>query len=302
MRAIMTIFTQHRTKPPTPFRVRLQKGFIFTAALLLTVMIGYLRHITGPEYALSAFYLFPIVLSAWQVGLLGGVFISIASALSWLAADLSMAESFSHPYVPYLNESFRLLVFLFIVLLISKMKKLLTVQKQLARTDPLTGISNRLAFFEFAESEIHHARRFGHPVSILSLDVDNFKNINDQHGHREGDKLLRLVAGTIRTNIRIIDIVARFGGDEFVILLSRTNSDDAFQLGVKLQRKLLALMKQHNWAATASIGVATYEDIQVSIHDMLASADALMYSAKQNGKNMVMRRIITHSNTTSAIH
>ncbi|MFZ5571568.1 MAG: GGDEF domain-containing protein [Thermodesulfobacteriota bacterium] len=302
MRAILDLFRRPEPKAQGLGASRLSRGLVFAVSLLLTAAIGYLRHLTGPEYALSAFYIFPIALSAWLVGIWGGVSISAAGALSWLTADLSIIESFSNPYVPYVNETFRLLVFLFIALLISKMKALVESQKQLARTDPLTGISNRLAFFEFAESAIQHARRFGHPVSILSLDLDNFKSVNDCYGHREGDKLLRLVAGTIRANIRVIDIVARFGGDEFVILLSRTDSDAAFQLGVKLQRKLLALMKQNNWPATASIGVATYEDVQTSIHEMVASADALMYSAKQNGKNLVLRKISDQTKTSSGIH
>lgn len=283
-------------------RQRFRKWLIFSAAFLLTILIGYLRLVTGPEYALSVFYLVPIVLSAWHAGLAAGFCISTAGALSWLAADLSMVAAFSNPFVPYVNEALRFLVFLFITLMIAKMKKMFEIQKQLARTDPLTGISNRLAFFEFAEIEVNKAKRYGHPVSIISLDVDNFKAVNDQYGHREGDKLLRIVAGTIRANIRIIDIAARFGGDEFVILLSRTNSDDAYQLGVKLQRKLSTLMRQNNWTTTASIGVATYDHIPDDIHDMVASADALMYSAKQNGKNMVILKVISQGNSSMAVH
>ncbi len=293
---------QTKFKEAASGRLRLIKVLIFLAALLLTMAISYLRHVTGPEYALTAFYLMPIVLSAWLVGLSAGVCISLTSALSWLTADLSMAALFSNPFVPYVNQSLRFLVFLFITLMITKMKKMLEIQERLARTDPLTGISNRLAFFEYAEIEVNKAKRYGYPISILSLDVDNFKAVNDQFGHREGDNLLRVVAGTIRANIRIIDIAARFGGDEFVILLSRTNSDDAYQLGIKLQRKLSTLMRQNNWAASVSIGVATYDYMSENIHDMVASADALMYSAKQNGKNMVLLKVIARNERSMIIH
>jgi len=261
----------------------------------ITLFIGMLRYYTGSEYALSIFYLFPITLAAWNVNFKAGIFISLISALSWLIADLSMIERFSKPLIPFMNETFRLIVFL--SYLVSELRNAGEVQKKLARTDTLTGLLNRRAFFEYMDSEWNKARRFGYHVSIIYIDVDDFKTVNDIFGHHEGDKLLCSIANIIKSNIRIIDIAARFGGDEFAVLLPQTGSVDSCQVASKIQKKLLISTPEGQWQPSVSIGIATYECMPESIKEMIHRADKLMYAAKQSGKNTIRHQVLRNNKT-----
>jgi len=258
----------------------------------ISLFIGMLRFYTGSEYALSLFYLFPITLSAWNVHFKAGLFISLISALSWLTADLSMIGHFSEPFIPFINETFRLIVFIFMSYLVSELRKAGEIQKELARTDPLTGLLNRRAFFEYMDIEWNKAQRFGYHISVIYMDVDNFKTVNDIFGHNGGDKLLCSIATIIKSNIRIIDVAARFGGDEFAILLPQTGSDDSCRVASKIQNKLFSSSPAGQWRPSVSIGIATYECMPRSVKEMIHTADLLMYAAKQDGKNTIRHQVM----------
>jgi len=225
------------------------------------------------------------------------MFISFTSAVSWLIADLMMLNSFSNHLIPYLNETFRLIVFLIITCILSRLKTSLDNHKELARTDHLTGILNRRAFLDLANLELNKARRYRTPLSVLYMDVDNFKQINDRQGHRAGDELLRLVAKTIKNHIRAIDITARFGGDEFGILLSETGSESATLVARKLENKLIELVQHCGWPVTFSTGVVTFERLPASVGEMINAADSQMYLAKQNGKNRIQYKVIDENDS-----
>ena len=217
-----------------------------------------------------------------------------------------MVNVFSKAIIPYLNESFRLFVFIFVTFIIHKLKTALENQKELAATDPLTSVANRRAFYDLANLELKKARRYQTPISFLYLDIDNFKKINDNFGHPMGDQLLRSVAKTIEKNIRAIDLIVRFGGDEFGILLAETGAESATHVVGKLKNKLLELVRGNGWPVTFSIGVATFISPPGSIDEMIDVADAQMYLGKQNGKNRAQHKIIVeeskpycHLETTS---
>ena len=260
--------------------------------LFLILVIGIIRYHTGPELAFSLFYLFPIIFVTWHVGRWAGVLIATASTISWLVADLLMLSSFSNSFIPYLNETFRLIVFLIITEIIYRLKIAIENHKEIARTDHLTEIANRRAFFDLANLELNKARRYKTTISVLYLDIDNFKHINDLFGHHAGDRLLRSVAQTIKNNIRTVDISARLGGDEFAILLSETDSESAALVVKKLKIRLLELIRRNGWPATLSIGVVTFRRIPASVDEMIAASDAQMYLAKQNGKNRTRYKVI----------
>ena len=274
------------------------KALIVVICFAVALTIGVIRYLTGPEWALSAFYLFPIILVTWKAGIGAGILISFTSAISWLLADLMMVNFFSNAIIPYLNETFRLIVFLIITFIIFKLKTALENQKELAGTDPLTSVVNRRAFYDLANLELNKARRYQTPISFLYLDIDNFKKINDHFGHHIGDKLLRSVAETIKNNIRAIDLIVRFGGDEFGILLAETGAESAAQVVGKLKKKLLELVRDNGWPVTFSIGVATFISPPGSIDEMIDAADAQMYFAKQNGKNRTRYKVIAEENKT----
>jgi diguanylate cyclase (GGDEF)-like protein len=183
--------------------------------------------------------------------------------------------------------SVRLGTFLVITFLLSTLKHTLEHEKELARTDSLTGIANRRYLIELASAEINRAGRYKHPFTVVHIDLDNFKAVNDRFGHSAGDALLRLVGSTIRNNIRATDIVARFGGDEFVILLPETGPEPARVITDKIQKISLDLMQKNQWPVTLSLGVVTFIQPPSTVDEMLKISDGLMYAAKNNGKNAI---------------
>lgn len=263
--------------------------------LLIVILIGVIRYLTGPEIALSLFYLFPIILATWYAGQWAGVLLSLVSAFSWLMADLAMLHAFSSILIPILNETFRLVVFLIITIILVKLKKAIDTHKALARTDSLTLVHNHRAFHDLAGLEITKARRSKKPISALYLDIDNFKQVNDHFGHRIGDTLLFSVAKAIKTNIRATDIMARLGGDEFCILLAETGSGAVALVARKLKQRLLELMQNHKWPVTFSLGAVTFENPPDSVDQLIAAADAQMYFAKSQGKNRIHYKVVSES-------
>ena len=271
---------------------RFFKPLLLVAVFALVFLIGWLRLLTGPEYAFSFLYLLPIVLVTWLVSAHWGMLVSVVSAFSWLLADLSMLDRFSNSFIPLVNESFRLMVFLFMVLLITRYKKILETQKELAMMEPLTGVANRRAFLQLARTEIDRSRRYTHPFSLMVIDIDDFKQINDHFGHHTGDRLLISVVKTIKHHVRAIDIVARFGGDEFVVLLVKTGEKSAALIAQKLQKRLLGIMQKKQWPVTFSIGLATYHAVPDSVEEAIKAADELMYHVKHNGKNNIRHAVL----------
>ncbi len=268
------------------------KSVLIASGLLLAGFIGVIRYLTGPELAFSIFYLFPIFLVTWFVGRRAGILLSIVSSMSWLVADLMMRSSYSHPAIPFVNETWRLSVFLIIVFILSKLKVVLEREKMFARKDFLTGIANRQAFFEFAGMEINRCRRYGYPITVTYIDCDNFKTINDYFGHQIGDNLLKAVADTLQKSIRVTDIVARLGGDEFAILLPDTGYEQAQVVIHKIQKILLDIMQNNGWPVTFSFGVVTFNSLPGGVDEIIKMADTLMYSAKQNGKNIIKQEVV----------
>jgi diguanylate cyclase (GGDEF)-like protein len=206
-------------------------------------------------------------------------------------ADLIVGYSHSHPLVPYWNMLMRSGFFLFVVVILSKLKTALEHEKNLSRTDSLTGTANKRAFYELASIEIDRARRYKRPFTAAYIDIDNFKTINDRFGHTIGDCLLQLVATTIRSKTRSTDAVARLGGDEFILLLPETEGESAQKVLHRIQNQLLDAVQKNEWPVTFSIGVATFINPPESVEEMIKKADALMYSAKNSGKNMIKQAV-----------
>ncbi|HXG42878.1 MAG TPA: EAL domain-containing protein [Dehalococcoidia bacterium] len=156
---------------------------------------------------------------------------------------------------------------------------------QMARTDPLTGVLNRRAFMEEVEREIVHARREGKPCALLFIDLDGFKEVNDQLGHRAGDQLLRTVVERVRQSVHQPDVVGRLGGDEFGVLLPETDGRGAAAVASRILDTLECPVLLFGQAvpAVASIGVALFPDHANDAEELLARADVAMYKAKAEG-------------------
>ena len=176
---------------------------------------------------------------------------------------------------------------------------------QLSETDPLTGLLNARGFASRLRAELKRGRRYREPVTLLFLDLDGLKDINDRHGHRAGSESLRQMGSVIRSGLRETDVGARWGGDEFTILAPKTATD----AGLVLAERLRSRIARHvgPWPLTASIGVATHEAAEEELWgiseeswELMRAADAAMYEAKRRGKNRVAAANLPPSTTSSS--
>jgi diguanylate cyclase (GGDEF)-like protein len=163
--------------------------------------------------------------------------------------------------------------------------------RELSNTDSLTGLLNRRAFLDAARPELARARRHAFELSVVLLDIDHFKQVNDRHGHAAGDAAIQSVAETMRQSLRAGDLAARFGGEEFVVLLSHCAANDAAAYAERLRqdiaRKPLTMASGLTVSLSVSIGVASTTGFDTDLEATLAAADAAMYAAKQAGRNRV---------------
>jgi predicted signal transduction protein with EAL and GGDEF domain len=178
----------------TRFLKSLSRPAVTVIALLLVVIVGFFDSMTGPGYSFSAFYLLPVVLTAWYAGRDYAIIIAVTGAAAWLAAGITGRMHHEHTLVLIWNDAMELFLFVFAAYVISALRGRLEREEILARTDHLTGIANRRRFGELADAENRRSRRYSEPFTVIYLDVDNFKTVNDTLGHSEGDCLLRQVA------------------------------------------------------------------------------------------------------------
>jgi diguanylate cyclase (GGDEF)-like protein len=161
---------------------------------------------------------------------------------------------------------------------------------QLAMTDPLTGLYNRRHFFERAEMEFQRAKRQEQSISFLLMDVDGFKAINDRYGHDAGDAVLLHLSSILPGEVRVFDIVARFGGDEFIVMLVNVREDLAYEIAERIREVVARSPVKsdfHKFNIHLSLGIATFESGDVELKTILKRADDALYHAKRGGRNLV---------------
>jgi len=267
------------------------KTFILLLGFILTALLGIADYATGYEFSFAVFYLIPVSLLAWTVGRRWGIVASIASATIWMVANYLASETSSNPLVLYWNTATGFGSFYVVAVLLAKVREILEQERELARTDRLTGAANSRSFYELAATELYRARRYDRPFTVAYIDLDGFKSMNDQFGHSTGDHLLRTVVAVLQANLRVTDIVARLGGDEFVILLPETGYEPAQKVMPKLQAKLSEEMRKHHWPVTFSIGVLTCNCPPGTVDEMLNIADKLMYEVKNTSRNAIRYKV-----------
>ncbi len=166
--------------------------------------------------------------------------------------------------------------------------------QHLAITDSLTGINNRRHFFELALAEFERARRYGRPLSALMLDLDNFKDNNDNYGHLVGDEILREVAARYAQHLREADILGRFGGEEFVCLLPETAVEEARNVAERVRRRVAdepVITRAGSIQVTVSIGASELIESNNDVLSLIEQADAALYESKQGGRNQVVVKL-----------
>ncbi len=161
-----------------------------------------------------------------------------------------------------------------------------------ADTDPLTGLANRAVFEQRLEEEFYKSLRYGNALSLLFIDIDEFKWVNDEFGHRVGDRYLQGISELISSKVRSVDLVARYGGEEFVLLLPHTTSSAGHKLGERLLELVGNFVLPHGDVSiqrTISIGIASYPGVPVKEpEDFILVADVALYAAKRAGRNRII--------------
>lgn len=174
---------------------------------------------------------------------------------------------------------------------ITQRKKSEQELKYVALRDPLTGAYNRRGFSEKLAEDLKRSTRYEHPLSVLLVDLDHFKSINDSYGHGAGDKLLQHLVRVIENSIRDLDYIGRYGGDEMVVTLVETSKASALLIGerirIAVENERLQLKEGTKVGITISVGVATCPDDARTTDDLIAVADDALYRAKSIGRNKV---------------
>jgi two-component system, cell cycle response regulator len=171
-----------------------------------------------------------------------------------------------------------------------RIRKLQITLEQMVVSDPLTGLHNRRYLMDRMQQEMQRSDRHGEPLALAMIDLDAFKPINDQFGHVLGDKVLRAVGSAISKSVRVSDIAARYGGDEFAVILPQTPAEGAMRVCERLLRNISEVILQDEtgktFRITASLGLAYYpaDDVETP-EDLVHSADGALYGAKRSGKN-----------------
>jgi diguanylate cyclase (GGDEF)-like protein len=263
------------------------KGWLNGMVLGIVMILGVIDYATGFELSFSFFYLIPVAVIAWTAGRNSGLTISALCAVVWFTSNLLSGETISHPMIGAWNTMIRFGFYAVVTTLLAELRHALEEERLLANTDPLTGALNRRSFNEIAEKKMISSEVNRRPYTMMYIDLDNFKTVNDRLGHATGDLVLKVVVDAIQAQIRSTDFLARLGGDEFAILLTDIDQEHAKIIVQRLHSSLIQAMTANQWEITFSIGVLTVLSLPESVDRLVSLTDALMYEVKVSGKDAV---------------
>lgn len=262
---------------------RSRNAQVFLVSVLLLAVIAYVAHQLGrylnDKSEMTPLYLLPVVYCAWFSSRRWAFFIACLTTLALHVA--------SRDFVPSLRAQMATVAAQFITYnlvgaLVAHLRIRVEHERALARADDLTGLANSRAFYETAAAEIERMRRYGKPMTCACFDLDSFKKVNDEHGHAGGDRALRLVGEALRSCVRRIDMAARIGGDEFVLLMPETDYEGAKVVTRRLRHQIAERSRD---TLTCSIGCVSFTVPPRGVDELLHAADLAMYTAKSAGKD-----------------
>ncbi len=280
------LFTAVKIASPTMY------GNVSSRSCLLPSVIGILTisaiDFFNGAYSLAPLYLIVILFASWNSSRIGGYGVTVLAILGMLSSNY-LAGMFSSP-VQQWNSGVEVTVMLMTCTIGLAFRRHLDREGYLARFDSLTGVSNRTNFYELAQLVLSQSKRYNRAFTLAYIDLDNFKQVNDRQGHAAGDQVLVTVASAMRSTLREADIVARMGGDEFVILLAETDYTVARTVLDKLNGELTRAMEILGHPVTFSIGAISGRCSYETIDDLLSIADHLLYTIKLTDKNGICHR------------
>ncbi len=263
---------------------RLPRWALAALGPLGVAMIAYALSATIGAGDGAVLYMWPVLWTTFFFGRRGAIaivaWVGVAHAVTLLA--LPAASSYPGRWVDVMVSV--TVVAIVIMTLVHRNDLLLTQLADDARTDALTGLLNRRGFDEHAAVELAHARREGRPVAVVTFDIDYFKRINDEFGHEIGDRVLARIGELLATQSRDIDVAARFGGDEFVVLLPGCTSAEAELFAERVRSALVAEQPAELPTVPVSAGILSALEPR-SIETMLQGADSALYNAKRAGRD-----------------
>ncbi|MGH8501255.1 MAG: GGDEF domain-containing protein [Gammaproteobacteria bacterium] len=260
---------------------------------VLVCLTGLFDYLTGHELSSAIFYLIPIFIAAWYGGIAISLLVCVLAAGIVLTMDVLGGQTYGLPAIHVWNAVVRLGIFAFVAYLSARLARYVEHETRLARTEPLTGLMNRRAFDEAANRFLDLALSRGHHTTVVYIDVDDFKRVNDRSGHSAGDRLLATIAAALRQGVRSSDLVGRRGGDEFVLLLPDTGYEGAQACIATLKARLTQIRASDAWPVRFSMGVATFLRPPLNVDVAIKVADELMYKAKAGGKDDIVHEIIS---------
>lgn len=257
--------------------------FLVLSEVLLITYLDY--EVTGLYYSLGVLYCLPIIQVAHASAIRAlrrsdsraPVYFGVLSAVAWSATEAAVIWPFFPLSALAINIFTRAITFTVLGRVLAKLFK----EREYSRKDPLTSLANRLEFIDRLEVERSRSERSGEPYSILFIDIDQFKILNDTRGHQTGDKALIALSGIFNKNSRKLDTVSRIGGDEFVLLFSSTDEKTCQLLIARIAQASEKLFHEQDWPISISIGSVTATGKNKSIEELLREADEKMYSLKK---------------------
>ncbi len=266
----------------------MHKATTFAVAIIGVVVIGVVDYVTGYEIRVFPLYFLPVALVAARISRTSAVLLSGLGAAAWAVANARAGHVYTSDLVLGINVVTQFLAFATVGVLVAELQRRLARERDLSRLDALTGLLNRRAFCERGEPLLALARRARRPVTLAYVDLDAFKRVNDERGHREGDRVLTLAASVLRAACRSTDLVGRLGGDEFALLLPDTGAAAAAIALERVRAAVATAMRDAGYPCTASIGAAAYARAPATLDAAIHDADEVMYRAKLAGKDRVV--------------
>jgi diguanylate cyclase (GGDEF)-like protein len=264
---------------------RRSKPLAAVLAMVLLPAVWLLYRLALPDDLGLLFFAFPVLLAASYVGVWMGIAMALAAGAAWALPGLFAGRTLAKPEAVAANVVAGTGLLVLIACLEAARRRAVERQRTLSRTDPLTGAENSRSFLERTEKEIQRIERHDRPLSLVYVDVDDFKRANDVCGHSVGDGLLCAVAGVLLAGTRTTDVVARMGGDEFALLLPETGQVEAQRVLDRIRKDLDFIVQKGGWPIGFSMGCVTCAVPPDSAEGLLHHADQTMYAAKKQGKN-----------------
>lgn len=265
---------------------KIGKRAMFVLCLFMGLVIYSMNRQLGTELPLALLYFIPIGLTAWYVGA-GAGFGMVILSVAYRAIALLVTESADNQvWVSVASLALFVSIFSLFCYLIHRMQYLLRELTFASQTDFLTRAASRRYFTQMGNTELTRAHRLKSYVTLIFIDLDGFKKVNDALGHEGGDRVLIRVAEIIKSSLRAGEILGRIGGDEFAVLLPNTDGEKAKPLIARMRSNLMADQMVNDSGVTFSMGVATSSVIKLAkFNELMSVADQSMYSIKNTTKN-----------------